>query len=80
MGKLRLRSVYQSGLCQLPVTEKPAESGLGDSLAVQWLGLRAFTAGARVQYLVEELKSHAKKKKKCGLNHKYIELIKPPKL
>ena len=64
MGKLKLRSIYQSGFCQLPVTEKPAESGLGDSLAVQWLGGGAFTAGARVQYLVEELRSHAKKKKK----------------
>ena len=28
------------------------------SLSVQWLGLRAFTAGAQVQSLVGELKSH----------------------
>ena len=42
---------------------------LGNSLAVQWLGLSAFTAGARVQSLVRELRSHqphgeAKKRKK----------------
>ena len=42
----------------------------GHSLAVQWLGLSAFTAMARVQSLVRELKSHKlsgadqKKKKK----------------
>ena len=40
----------------------------GHSLAVQWLGLGAFTAGARVQSLVGELRSRkphdvAKKKK-----------------
>ena len=40
----------------------------GNSLAVQWLGLSAFTVGAWVQSLVRELKSHklcsmAKKKK-----------------
>ena len=40
----------------------------GNSLAVQWLGLRALSAGARVQSLVGELKSYklqgvAKKKK-----------------
>ena len=28
------------------------------SLAVQWLGLQAFTAGAQVQSLVGELRSH----------------------
>lgn len=60
MENLRLGSVYQSGLCQLPGTEEPAASGLGDSLAAQCLGLRAFTAGAHVQYLVKELRSHAK--------------------
>ena len=42
---------------------------LGNSLVVQWLGLCALTAGAQVQSLVEELRSHkphsrAKKKKK----------------
>ena len=42
---------------------------LGSSLAVQWLGLGAFTAGARVQSLVRELgsrkpRSMAKRKKK----------------
>ena len=31
---------------------------LGTSLAVQWLGLRAFTAWALVQSLVGELRSH----------------------
>ena len=41
----------------------------GNSLVVQWLGLSAFTAGAQVQSLVRQLKSHkpcsvAKKKKK----------------
>ena len=30
----------------------------GNSLAVQWLGLGAFTARAQVQSLVEELRSH----------------------
>ena len=34
----------------------------GNSLAVQWLGLGAFTAGVRVQSLVEELRS----RKPCG--------------
>ena len=33
-----------------------------DSLVVQWLGLGAFTAGARVRSLVGELKSHSLKK------------------
>ena len=41
----------------------------GNSLAVQWLGLGAFTAGAQVQSLVGELRSHklrgtARKKRK----------------
>ena len=41
----------------------------GSSLVVQWLGLSAFTAVARVQSLVGQLRSHkpsgeAKKKKK----------------
>ena len=31
---------------------------IGSSLAVQWLGLGAFTAVAQVQSLVEELRSH----------------------
>ena len=31
---------------------------LGNSLAVQWLELSAFTAGNRVQSLDEELRSH----------------------
>ena len=40
----------------------------GNSLAVQWLGLSAFTAGAQVQSLMGELRSRkphgvAKKKK-----------------
>ena len=40
-----------------------------NSLEVQWLGLSAFTAGAQVQSLVRELRSHklpntAKRKKK----------------
>ena len=30
----------------------------GNSLVVQWLGLRAFTAVAQVQSLVGELRSH----------------------
>ena len=42
---------------------------LGNSLAVRWLGLHAFTAVARVQSLVGEIRSHkpqgtAKKKEK----------------
>ena len=41
---------------------------LGNSLAVQWLGLNAFTAGAWVQSLVGELRSpqatRGKKKKR----------------
>ena len=45
----------------------------GNSLAVQWLELGAFTAAARVQYLVGELRSHkprsvAKKKKRRQKN------------
>ena len=31
---------------------------IGNSLAVQWLALSVFTAGARVQSLVGELRSH----------------------
>ena len=34
------------------------KGGLGSSLAVQWLGLRAFTTMGRVQPLVRELRSH----------------------
>ena len=44
---------------------------IGNSLAVQWLGLVTFTAGAQVQSLVGELRSHklhrVAKKKKCLL-------------
>ena len=36
---------------------------LGNSLAVQWLGLSAFTAVAQVQSLAGELRSH----KPCGM-------------
>ena len=36
---------------------------LWDFLAVQWLGLGAFTAGARVQSLAKKLKSH----KQCSM-------------
>ena len=36
---------------------------LGNSLAVQWLGLSVFAAGARVQSLVRELRSC----KPCGM-------------
>ena len=44
----------------------------GNSLAVQWLGLRAFIARAQVQSLVRELRSCklrgvAKKKKKAHM-------------
>ena len=45
---------------------------LGNSLAIQWLGLDALTAGAQVQSLVRELRSHklcsgAKKQKTTTL-------------
>ena len=45
---------------------------LGNSLVVQWLGLGAFTARARVQSLVRELRYHelhnaAKKRNVPGL-------------
>ena len=44
----------------------------GTSLVVQWLGLRAFTARARVQSLIGELRSHKPrspaKKKSCKRN------------
>ena len=47
------------------------EKGLGNSLVVQWLGLHTSTAGARVQSLVRELRSHkpcsAAKGEKKGL-------------
>ena len=38
----------------------------GSSLAVQWLGLSTFSAGAQVQSLVRKLKSH----KPCGVTKK----------
>ena len=38
----------------------------GSSLAVQWLGLSTFSAGAQVQSLVGKLKSH----KPCGVTKK----------
>ena len=38
----------------------------GSSLAVQWLGLSTFTAGAQFQSLVGKLKSH----KPCGVTKK----------
>ena len=44
----------------------------GNSLAVQWLGLGAFTAVARVQSLAGELRSC----KPCGMTKKYIKLNK----
>ena len=50
---------------------KSKEGYLGDSLAVQWLRLGAFTAVAWVQFLVRELRHHkpqgvAKQRKKEG--------------
>ena len=39
---------------------------LGNSLVVQWLGLGTFIAGAQVQSLVGELRSH----KSCGVAKK----------
>ena len=46
-----------------------SKEDVGNSLAVQWLGLGAFSAGTQVRSLVGELKSHkphsvAKKKKR----------------
>ena len=50
---------------------------IGNSLAVQWLGLSTFIAGAQVQSVVGELGSHkphgaAKKKKKQPKNRTTI--------
>ena len=65
------------------------ERPLGNSLAVQWLGLHASTAMAQVRSLVRELRSHklrgvAKKtpKKQNQINHSKIlqlQQIKTPK-
>ena len=57
---------------------KGGKKCLGNSLAVQWLGLSTFTAWAWVRSLVGELRSHkphstAKKKKKTALLP-YIDL------
>ena len=51
-------------------------AGLGNSLVVQWLGLGVLTAGAGVQSLLWELRSHKprgqkKKKKIAGLARLY---------
>ena len=46
------------------VSGRCVKSGVGTSLEVQWLGLGASTAGARVQSLVGELRSRMPKKKK----------------
>ena len=48
-------------------------SSLGNSLAVQWLGLGAFTARARVQSLVRKRRSH----KPRGVAKKKIEKTPP---
>ena len=42
----------------MKVPQKIKIRTLGNSLAVQWLGLTAFSAVARVQSLVRELRSH----------------------
>ena len=49
----------------------------GDSLAVQWLGLGAFTAEAQVLSLVGKLSSHkpCSALKKCLLPPKFIPLL-----
>ena len=44
----------------------------GNSLAVQWLGLNAFTAGAQVQSLVGELRSC----KSCSVGKKERKFLK----
>ena len=62
LGHLKISYYKQGPLLKV----KP----IGNSLALQWLGLCALTAGARVQSLVGELRSHKplgtgrKKKKK----------------
>ena len=55
------------GLPAAPSSEQVLKTHLlGNSLAVQWLGPGAFTAGAQVQSLVGELRSyrHGQKTKK----------------
>ena len=50
----------------------------GNSLAVQWLGLGAFTAGAQVQSLVRELRSHRphiQSKKKKKIKHRITMIL-----
>ena len=44
----------------------------GNSLAVQWLGLRALTVGVWVQSLVGELRPH----KPCGRAKKILKINK----
>ena len=58
------------------LTMQTKEKSLGNSLAVQWLGLSTFTAAAWVQSLVGEVRSRKlfseakkKKKKKKERNH-----------
>ena len=57
------------------------EKPLWDFLAVQWLGLGSFTAVARVQSLVGELRSYklrsAAKKKKTPLNNTFYSTLLP---
>ena len=45
----------------------------GSSLVVQWLGLSAFTAGAQVQSLVREMRSH--KPRRTATRMKWINKL-----
>ena len=44
-------------LCLSSKPNQHINHGGGNSLMVQWLGLRTFTVGAQVQSLIEELRS-----------------------
>ena len=62
-------SSTESLACQGTLEFPSKKRKLGSSLAVQWLGLSAFTATDQIQSLVRELRPHklssvAKKKKK----------------
>ena len=57
VGSMMLNNWESSGLMIL-FGRHMLKKHEGNSLAVQWLGFATFTAGAWVQSLVEELRSH----------------------
>ena len=63
-GMKILNAVWRGHRGKKKKKERKKKMKKGNSLAVQWLGLGASTAGAQVRSLVGELRSRKPKKKK----------------